>query len=43
MVQRVKIARIDHYEFTRGEGKTGAVALDLTVELLGNNEAAPKK
>lgn len=38
-----RLTRIDHYEFTRGEGKAGAVALDLTVELLGGNEAAAKK
>jgi Tfp pilus assembly protein PilO len=38
-----RLARVDHYEFTRGEGKAGGVALDLTVELLGSNEAATKK
>jgi Tfp pilus assembly protein PilO len=38
-----RLARIDHYDFTRGEAKTGAVALDLTVELLGGNEAVAKK
>lgn len=38
-----RLARVDHYEFTRGDAKTGAVALDLTVELLGGNEAAAKK
>lgn len=38
-----RLARIDHYEFTRGDAKTGAISLDLTVELLGVNEAAAKK
>jgi len=38
-----RLARIDHYEFTRGEAKTGAIALDVTVELLGGNEAVAKK
>ena len=30
-----RLARIKDYDFTRGDAKTGALALDLTVELLG--------
>jgi Tfp pilus assembly protein PilO len=31
-----RLARIKDYEFTRSDAKTGTLALDLTVELLGN-------